>query len=179
MKILAFGASNSKSSINHQFACYVAQQFPNPKEVNCIEIRDYPLPVYSIDLEQEEGIPINAIAFHEKIMDSDLIVISLAVHNGTYTAGFKNLLDWMSRHQSKTFENKHFLLLSTSPGGRGGRGVMDAALTRFPIHGAKILNHFCLPFFEKNFNETNGIIDPELSDQFRVVLREVIDKVRI
>ena len=62
------------------------------------------------------------------------------------------------------------ILLSTSPGPRGGRGVMDAALDRFPRHSAEILGHFCLPNFNDNFDAVQGIVHSELKDTFLEIL---------
>ena len=50
MKILAFGASTSKSSINQQFALFAAHQFDG--EVNMIDLNDYEMPVFSVDKEK-------------------------------------------------------------------------------------------------------------------------------
>jgi hypothetical protein len=55
--------------------------------------------------------------------------------NGNFSAAFKNVLDWMSRINAKTFQEKEMLLLATSPGARGGSSVLDIATKRFPFHG--------------------------------------------
>lgn len=170
MNIVAFGASASKKSINKIFAHFVAQQFKGM--VDLLDLNDYPLPLYTVDIEQEIGIPIEVKVFDKKLERADLIVISLAEHNGTYTAVFKNLFDWVSRHRLKMFEGKNVVLVSTAPGGRGGKGVMDAALVRFPIHGATILGHFSLPKFYENFSIETGIIDEALKNDFNSFIQE-------
>ena len=89
MKIVAFGASNSKKSINKEFASFAANQFKSTS-VEVLDLNDYPLPIYSVDLETEEGLPENAVLFHQKLKESDLIIISFAEHNGSYALVFKN-----------------------------------------------------------------------------------------
>jgi hypothetical protein len=74
------------------------------------------------------------------------------------------------------FANKKVLLFSVSPGARGGSGVMDAALIRFPLHGAEILGYFSLPKFQENFNIENGIVNEELKAKFEEVLNDVKEK---
>jgi|GEM_PF-5357758 len=49
MEILAFGASNSKNSINRAFAYFVAGLFQNAPIVKW-DISESTLPLYSIDL---------------------------------------------------------------------------------------------------------------------------------
>lgn len=174
MKFLAFGASTSKASINKRFVAYIGTYFEGTE---VIDLNDFELPIYSIDLEEESGIPENVIRFYDKLSAADIIIISLAEHNGTYTAAFKNLFDWTSRYKSKLFESKRLILAATSPGQRGGKGVMDAALLRFPIHGADILGHFCFPKFQENYNENEGITNPELQKEFAQFITDIKSKI--
>jgi NAD(P)H-dependent FMN reductase len=55
-KIIAFGASSSKKSINKQLATYAAGQFKNAS-VEVLDLNDYEMPIYSMDKEAESGIP--------------------------------------------------------------------------------------------------------------------------
>jgi NAD(P)H-dependent FMN reductase len=167
MKILAFGASYSKSSINKVFASYVANQI-GAAEVEVLDLNQYDLPLFTVDKEMEIGAPELVKDFLNKIEKSDLLVISMAEHNGSYTAAFKNLFDWTSRSKLKMFENKKVILLSTSPGPRGGKGALDAALVRFPIHGANIIMTFTLPKFADNFALGEGIINEELRKELEL-----------
>ena len=48
MNILAFGASNSRHSINKRFAAWSAAQIHNA-QVNLIDLNDFEMPLYSID----------------------------------------------------------------------------------------------------------------------------------
>lgn len=169
-KILAFGASSSKNSINKQFATYVANQFNNA-QIEILDLNDYEMPVFSVDKEKENGIAKEAIEFYEKIGNSDLIIISFAEHNGAYSAAFKNVLDWTSRINAKTFQEKPVLLLATSPGARGGSSVLEIALKRFPYQGAIVKGSFSLPSFYENFSPELGITNPEYKKQIEEIIR--------
>ncbi|MFA7402139.1 MAG: FMN-dependent NADPH-azoreductase [Bacteroidetes bacterium ADurb.Bin234] len=172
MKIIAFGASYSKHSINKQFATYASEHFAYA-EVEVIDLNNYPLPLFTVDLEAEIGHPEIIDRFLAKIAEADLLIISMSEHNGSYTAAFKNLLDWTSRKKIKLFQGKKVLLISTSPGARGGAGSIAAAKSRFPIHGADIIAEFSLPSFEQNFNPQKGIVNPELKAKFLEVIQVV------
>ena len=160
-KILAFGASNSKTSINKQLATYASSLLKNT-EVEVLDLNDFDVPTYSVDLEGKSGIPDNAQQFLNKITASDGLIISLAEHNGAYTAIFKSLFDWTSRIDVKLFQQKPMLLMSTSPGARGGQSVFEIAENRFPIHDANIVAKFSLPSFNDNFKEEK-IVDADLN----------------
>ena len=174
MKIIAFGASHSKTSINKQFATYVSSLFPEAT-VEVLDLNEYELPLYTIDLENENGIPTLVNRFLEKLQEADLVILSLAEHNGSYTAGFKNLMDWTSRLKAKFLEGIKVLLLATSPGGGGARFVLEAAETRFPRHGALIVGSFSLPNFNDNFSKESGILASDLKDK----LMSIIDSIEL
>jgi chromate reductase, NAD(P)H dehydrogenase (quinone) len=162
MKILAIGASTSSQSINRRFANFVAGKISGA-EVTDLDLRSFSLPIYSADEEEGSGIPAAALAFRDLILSHDGIIISLAEHNGSYSAAFKNLYDWVSRIEGRVWAGKPMLLLSTSPGGRGGSTVLEAGKATFPRMGADLKASFSLPSFYDNFSEEKGIADPELA----------------
>lgn len=174
MKVLAFGASSSKSSINQRFASYVSKQLKNA-EVEEITLSDYEAPMYSVDREKDNGIPDQIERFIEKLENSELIIVSMAEHNGSYTAAFKNTFDWSSRKKLKMFEGKKMIVLSTSPGPGGGRFVLEHALVRFPRHGAEIIGSLSLPQFDMNFSEQSGISLEEKARELEELIRKVHD----
>jgi chromate reductase len=174
-KILAFGASNSSDSINKQLAKYASGQFRNVT-VDLLDLNDYEMPLYSKDREKNNGIPQLAHDFYKKIGDADFILISFAENNGNYSTAFKNILDWASRINNKTFQEKPMLLLATSPGARGGSSVLDIAVKRMPFQGGIVKGSFSLPSFNENFDTEKGIIsNGELNDK----LLEIIDSIEI
>ena len=166
MKILAFGASISSESINRQLANFAANQIQNA-QVTDLDLRSLSLPLYSSDEEQANGIPDDARRLFELIGDHDAVVISLAEHNGSYAAAFKNLYDWASRVEQKLWQGKPMLLLSTSPGPRGGATVMEAAKATFPRMGADLRASFSLPSFYENFDVNQGVLNADLAAQLQ------------
>ena len=165
-KILAFGASNSKNSINKKFATFAANQIADA-EITLLDLNDFEMPIYSIDREQEGGIPDLAKQFKSHIQNADGIIVSLAEHNGSFTAAYKNIYDWMSRLEGSVWEQQTMFLLSTSPGGRGGKTVLDAALSIYQWGNKNIVAHFSLPAFQKNFSVEGGITDTDLLTSFK------------
>jgi len=79
-RILTFGASNSKNSINSIFANYVASSIEEA-EIDLIDLNDFEMPIYGIDIEKKSGIPEPTVRFKDHINTSDCIVISFAEHN--------------------------------------------------------------------------------------------------
>nr|WP_299336468.1 NAD(P)H-dependent oxidoreductase [uncultured Psychroserpens sp.] len=126
-----------------------------------MDLNDYVLPIYGVDYEAENGIPKAVKRLNEVFDKADGFIVALAEHNGTCTAVFKNTLDWLSRTNIKVWRDLPTLLLATSPGGRGGSTVLQAAVNYFPFLGAKVVADFSLPNFYDNFSEED-ISDDEL-----------------
>lgn len=168
MNILAFAGSTSSTSINKELVKFVLKSFPE-NEINLIDLNDFSMPVFSVDLEKK-GFPDEAHNFLKQIEECDIIICSLAEHNRSFSAAFKNIFDWASRINVKVFQDKPMLLMSTSPGGFGGGNVMNTAKTFLPQFGADVKETFSLPKFYENFDLENGIINPE-------ILKELNDKI--
>lgn len=168
--IIAFAGSNSKTSINKALATYAASLVEHA-ETTVLDLNDFELPVYGIDLETEKGIPDNAKKFLDIIKSSDGIVLSLAEHNGAYATVFKNLFDWMSRIDGKLWSEKPMLLMATSPGARGGATVLEVAKGRFKFMGGNIVADFSFPSFGSNFSEgkiTNTELNAALKSKVEI-----------
>ncbi len=164
-KIIAFAGSNSKQSINKSLVEYAASIINDSDfEVLVLDLNNFEMPLYGMDLELRDGLPETAKSLFNHIQNSDGILISLAEHNGAYTAIFKNAFDWMSRVNAKTFANKPMLLMATSPGGRGGESVLAIAKDRFPRHDARIIADFSLPMFGTHFQD-GKIVDETLNTE--------------
>lgn len=175
--ILVFGASNSRNSINQKFANYTASQIYGI-DITSIDLNNYEMPIYSVDKEKEDGLPQLAINLVEQIKKSDGIIVSFAEHNGNYTAAFKNISDWLSRVELKTYSDKPTLLLAASPGGAGAKSVLSIAEKEFKIRGANIIGTFSLPSFFDNFNEEEGVLNPELKSEHEQAIEEYSEVIK-
>lgn len=171
MKIIGLAGSNSATSINQALVKYTLSQFETD-ETELLDLNDYESPIYSPKRESENGIPSEIQDLALKISSADLLVVSLAEHNGAYSAAFKNVYDWLSRIPNrKVWDGKSMLLMATSPGGRGGQSVLKIAADRFPRDGAQILGQFSLPEFHKNFSSDRGLTNDELNRKLLEIIK--------
>lgn len=170
MKIVAFAASNSRQSINKQLVQYACSMLANT-EVELLDLNDFSLPLFSVDTEQVNGVPANAQHFFAKLGSADAIIISFAEHNGAYTAVYKNLFDWCSRIAAKVFQQKKLIMLSTSPGPRGGASVLALAVNSAPFFDGEVLGSMSVPSFTDNFDTKQGCLThKELDHQLRQLM---------
>ena len=177
MNILAFGASNSRQSINRRLADYAAQLVAGAT-VEILDIHDYEMPIFSEDREQDLGQPPQARAFLQKIHEANALVVSFAEHNGSYTAAYKNLFDWASRIDRAVFQQKPVVYLSTSPGPGGAAKVLAAAVGSAPYFGADVIASLSVPSFHDNFDVQAGrLTDPALQQELQQAMQRLGDAV--
>lgn len=170
MKVLAFGTSNSRNSINQKLARYAATQIDDA-DVTLLDIHNLEMPIYSEEREKESGIPAFAHDFYQAIGEADAIVISFAEYNGSYTSAYKNLFDWASRIDMKVYQDKPMIMLATSPGAGGAQSVLAAAEGSAPFFAADVKGALSLPNFFDNYDEqTSKVTD----DSFNAQLDEIV-----
>lgn len=161
MKVLAFAASNSQKSINKELIKYATTLIPG-SDIEFLDINDFEMPIYSIDLEDKEGIPDAASRFLDRIANADALLISLAEHNGNYTVAYKNLFDWASRVDQKVYQDKPLVFLSTSPGPGGARSVLSLAVESAHYFAGNVVASLSIPEFFKNFDSDKGLLTNDL-----------------
>ncbi|MCE2612288.1 NAD(P)H-dependent oxidoreductase [Flavobacteriaceae bacterium D16] len=170
-KIIAFAGSNSSRSINFKLVKSTAEALEG-HDVRLINLANRPFPMYSEDLERDEGFPDELVSFAEEIQKSDGVVLSVNEHNGNLSAYFKNVVDWLSRINRNFMEETPVLLMSTSPGKRGAIGSLGVIENVLPRFGADITATFSLPSFHTNFTEDKGIVDAALAEKHEEALSQ-------
>lgn len=142
MKLLAFAASNSQRSINRALVKYSLGRIKNisPElEIELLDLNDFEMPIYSIDRENDTGIPEKAQDFLKHIGEADFVLVSFAEHNGFVTAAWKNIFDWMSRIDAKVWQQKPIAMLAATPGGRAGQNVLASQAMLAPHFGGELI----------------------------------------
>ena len=102
VKILAFSGSSRKGSVNKKLvhAAVLAVREAGA-EVEEIDLRDYPMPLYDGDEEGAEGQPENAVRMRELFARHNGLLIGCPEYNGLITPLLKNTIDWVSRKDAE------------------------------------------------------------------------------
>lgn len=156
-KILAFAGSNSSKSINQQLVKYAASLLEKV-DVTVIDLREYDAPMYSQDIEENDGFPEIVRKFNDLLKEYDGYIIASPEHNGGMPAFLKNIIDWQTRIGGKEgFLGKNpVLLLSSSPGGLGGANNLKNIAHAIKYWGGESVTFYSLGGFYQKF--TNGKI---------------------
>jgi len=131
-KILAFAGSSRRESFNRKLVAIAASGAEDAGgSVTVVNLRDYPMPIYDGDLEEEKGMPQTARDFKLLLVEHDGFLIASPEYNSGFSALLKNTIDWASRAESDdepplvAFRGKTAAIMAASPGGLGGiRGLV-------------------------------------------------------
>ncbi len=180
MKILAIPATNSPNGRNRRLVEHAARLLESglvvDAEVEVLDLNEYEMPIYSVERQEENGIPERAQQFFDKIGTVDAVIVSFAEHNGSYTVAWKNVYDWASRIAMGVYQGKKVALFATAPGPRGGQGVLEHATVVTPFFGGELVGSMAIPRFDEHFDtEAGELTEPKLRALFEKTLASLAD----
>lgn len=168
-KIIAFAGSNRSDSIHKKLITYAAAQLQDEEIlVQILDLSLYDAPIFNNDLEEQTGIPPQIIALSKILADAEGFIIASPEHNGSLTAFFKNMIDWLSRVNRSIFNNKPVALLSASPGARGGKTGLAHLEALMPYLGGTVTGRLSIGNIETYLNgdqiQFSEALDAQLFD---------------
>lgn len=113
-------------------------------EVDFIDLRDFPMPIYDADLQETEGFDENARRFQRLLNEYKGFLICSPEYNGSLPAALKNALDWASRASDEfktgeVFRGKAAAIMTASPGGFGGIRCLNHLRTILSVLSLNVL----------------------------------------
>lgn len=182
-KILVFAGSTRSASYNKQLARFAANAATAAgAEVTLLDLRDYTLPLFDEDLEEQQGLPENAKKLKALFRAHDAFIIASPEYNSSITAVLKNTIDWCSRSESDdepalaAYRGKTALLLSASPGGFGGmRGLVHLRSVLGNIGVIVLPDQVAVPKAHEVFDSAGGIKDERTAGQVTRVVKGLVD----
>ncbi len=170
-RILAFAGSARTGSFNRKLVGIAARGAEEAgAEVDLLDLRDFPMPLYDGDLEEREGLPKNAERFKALMMASQGLLIAAPEYNSSITPLLKNTIDWASRpapgeERLAVFRNKTAALMSASPGALGGlRGLVQVRAILSNIHVMVLPDQVALPGAHGAFTGDGRLKDEQRQD---------------
>ena len=162
--LLAFSGSLRQDSYNQRLlhvACQAARQLG--AEVTEVSLREYDLPLFSEDLEQQ-ATPAQVTTFKQQVAAADGLLIACPEYNGSFTAALKNAIDWLSRPSDgleRVFLDKPVAVIGASPGGFGTVLAQNAWLPVLRSMGARhwSAGRLMVSAAGRVFDETGALTD--------------------
>lgn len=183
-KIIAFSGSSRKASLNKKLlAIAVAEAKSQGAEVTVVDLKDYEMPLYNGDLEDEKGLPEAAKKLKKLFTEHDGLLIAAPEYNSSITPLLKNTIDWISRPESDdepsliAYRDKVAALISASPGNFGGlRGLVPLRMLLGNIGVTVIPEQFCLGQAQAAFQEDGSFKNPNQQKQVVNVVTSLVVK---
>jgi len=184
-RILAFAGSARSESFNKKLL-RIAVRGAEAAGATCIcvDLRDYPLPIYDGDLEAESGLPENARKLRALFASHAGLLIASPEHNSSIPALLKNTLDWVSRSESaapdlSVFSGKIACVMAASPSPLGGmRGLVHLSAILGNMGCIVLPGPFTLRQAMKAFDAQGELLDEKYGQRVAAQGAQLADWVR-
>ena len=114
---LTICGSLSSDSINEVFRRHMSQKLREAGvEVTDLDMHDYPLPIFDLDIEKAGETPEAARQLAEMFRSYDIVLIISPEYNGGVTPLIANLVSWVSRDKPNPFKHAVFGIGGVSDG---------------------------------------------------------------
>ncbi|HPF78883.1 MAG TPA: NAD(P)H-dependent oxidoreductase [Alphaproteobacteria bacterium] len=182
IKLLFLAGSTREGSLNKKLA-KLAYSLAEKEGVQAtyIDLKDFPMPLYDGDLEDESGLPETAIALKNIFVEHDGVFIASPEYNSGYSAVLKNAIDWISRKHEEgeknlvAFAGKVAAISAASPSVRGGlRGLVPLRMLLGNIDMTVIPKQLALSEAQNAFDDEGNIIQEAHAKMLYAVVRNLI-----
>lgn len=175
-KILAFAGSTRIDSFNKKLVKIAASgAMENGVDVTVIDLRDYAMPLYDGDLEQQQGLPPNARKLKDVMLLHQGFLISSPEYNSTISGVLKNTIDWVSRpvegeEPLACFKDRIAGIMSASPGALGGlRGLVHVRAILENIRVIVIPDQIAVAKAHEVFNDDGTLKEKKQEEQVKKI----------
>ncbi|HEX5830824.1 MAG TPA: NAD(P)H-dependent oxidoreductase [Gemmatimonadaceae bacterium] len=179
VRVLVFGASLRRGSLNARLAALAAQVAEQKgARADLGQIADFDCPSYNQDVEDEQGVPTGAQHFRDRLVSSDAYIVASPEYNAAMPGMLKNVIDWTSRVRPQPFNGRQGLLLSASPSMAGGNRGLWALRVPLEHLGSRVYpDMFSLSQAHQAFGADGRIADATLQQRFEMTIECFLDLV--
>jgi NAD(P)H-dependent FMN reductase len=175
-RILAFAGSSRRESLNQKLLnATVEAARAAGGDVTAISLNDYVLPLYNGDLEDEHGLPENAVKLIALITAHDAVLIASPEYNSQITPLLKNTIDWCTRAEENPLQGKVAAVIAASPGAFGAIRSMTLARQLLTHLGCWVIPTQCiLPKAAEAFDAAGRLQDARTQKAAAAVAKELV-----
>ncbi|HYB05120.1 MAG TPA: NAD(P)H-dependent oxidoreductase [Methyloceanibacter sp.] len=179
MRLLFFAGSTRKGSHNKKLA-RLARHIASANGIEgvFVDLKDYPMPLYSGDLEAEQGPPLKAQEFKALLGEYQGVFIASPEYNSSITPLLKNALDWVTRVRARgetgleVYKTRVFAISGASPGYYGAmRSLLHLRqILEVGIGATVIPQQLALPRAGDAFEEDGSLKDKAQQNMLKSVI---------
>jgi chromate reductase, NAD(P)H dehydrogenase (quinone) len=187
-KVLAFAGSLREKSFNRRVLRVAVEGARRAgSDVDTVDLRDYPMPIFNADDVEKSGFDPKAVEFQQLLSGYDGLLIATPEYNGSLPGGMKNAIDWASRKSDRfgineVFKNKYAAMITASPGSFGGIRCLAHLRSVLSLMGVNVLpSEIAVTFVAQKFDgDSDRITDEktkELLEGLGAALTDMLIKV--
>lgn len=177
INIVAISGSLKQESVNSKVLNHAVKiARAQGANVTVVDLNDYPMPLLSEDIEQQQGAPESAKALRAIFAQADGILVASPEYNGSISGVLKNAIDWISRpssgeDQPHAFRNKVVGLLSASPGALGGlRGLVHVKDIFYMLGAVVLPTQAAIGNTSSVIDDRGAVVDEIAQERINVVV---------
>lgn len=180
IRVLAVAGSLRSGSFNRKLlAIAVPALAQHGIEIDLLDLRELPLPVYDGDIEDNDGLPANARAIKQRLAAASGILIASPEYNGSIPGAFKNAIDWASRGDGDVFAGKLAAVMAASPGGLGGTRMLPHLRHVLTVMGVWLMpGQVSVPRAHEAFTEEGALKSEFTAKQVEALMAEFAAELR-
>jgi NAD(P)H-dependent FMN reductase len=180
VRILAFAGSARRESLNRKLlAVAIRAAEESGGHVTLLDLNDHALPLYHGDLEDADGLPVNAANLIQLISEHEALLIASPEYNSMFSPLLKNTIDWCTRGDDNPFIGKVAAVLSASPGAFGGirsLQLVQQLLLKLGCHVVPLQT--TLPHADKAFDTSGQLTEPRAQKSVRTLATALVELTR-
>lgn len=181
MRLLFFSGSTRAQSYNRKLALLAFRiAEANGLHPAFADLTDYPMPLYSGDLEANDGVPDGTNRLRDLMAEHDGVFIACPEYNTSITPLLKNTLDWISRikataERPDVFRTRPFAISGASPGRFGAiRSLITVRQVLAVGLGALVIpRQVALSQAGGAFDEQGHLKDKVVQEQLKQVVEDL------
>ncbi len=172
MRFLVFAASHRPESHNRKLAMYAANYLRGipDVEIDYADYGEFDMPGYNGTID----FPESAHSFAARAQHVNGIIISSPEYNWSYPGSLKNIIDWTSCFNPNPIAGRTVMLMSATPGMRGGILGMDHLKTPLESIQLHVFHRmFALGNSHQAFTASNDLM-PRFAEQLNPMLQDYV-----
>jgi NAD(P)H-dependent FMN reductase len=179
LKVVTIPGSLRAGSYNRKLLKLAEHFLESHVELDRIDLKDFPLPPYDGDIQNQEGIPANAEALKDRIRAVHGVVVSAPEYNWGVSGPYKNVIDWTSRGKHQPWAGKVVGMMGASDGPWGTQRATQHYRQIYACLGAIVLpQSFNLQNANKVWNESGELLDDTLPGRVEKFVAQYLELLR-
>ncbi len=177
LKVLGISGSLRHDSTNRKLL-QIAKSFATElgAVVTEADLKELNLPIYDGDIETA-GIPESVQKLKKMVEESDVIMLASPEYNYSISGALKNAIDWLSRGEKNSLDNKVVVMFGASGGNFGTvRGQNHLRQILSALNVMMVTQPQVLVRNNKEaFDDKGNLVDPKTVDLLKALIKKNLD----